>query len=122
MSKNYGQDFETARARVFHLLEDGEWHGWKELRRVGGVRYSARLLELRREGYAVESEPIVDGEHGKRYRMPELRPGQPQGKRVKVFLEEGDVERMLDAGVITKPARNALHDALGSFQHNKHKL
>lgn len=41
------------------LLADGQWHHMSELRKVGGWRYGARLLELRQQfpGLAVDHRP-----------------------------------------------------------------
>jgi hypothetical protein len=107
------------RQRVFSLLSDLDWHPFTELHRVGGIRYSARLLELKRLGYRIEDEPY--GEDGKRYRLVSLEVGVPLPKRVKVFLTLHDARRLLD-GVVTSPARTAVQKAVGSFQDNADKL
>ncbi len=45
------------------LLADGLWHHMSELRAVGGWRYGARLLEIRREHHVtIENRCIADGE------------------------------------------------------------
>lgn len=45
------------------LLADGLWHHMSELRRVGGWRYGARLLEIRREHrVSIENRCVGDGE------------------------------------------------------------
>lgn len=45
------------------LLADGAWHHMSELRAVGGWRYGARLLEIRREHHVtIENRAIGDGE------------------------------------------------------------
>lgn len=121
MSTDYGKVFETARARIYHLLKDGQWHLWRELKKIGGVRYSARILELKREGYRIESRPSGDSE-GKSYRMPTTARGKPQGKQVKVFLDEDDADAIVHTGVVPHEAALAIEDALASFRHNKGKL
>lgn len=120
MSVDYGQKYETKRDQVLSRLIDLEWHSWQALRGVGGVRYSARLLELKRIGYQIEDKEDSSG-HGKAYRLQSKTPTDPQQKRVKVFLDEADVIKMLD-GSISPRAQSALRMALGSFQHNRHKL
>lgn len=121
MSTNYGEEFQTARGRLYHLMSDLQWHSWRELRDVGGVRYSARLLELKRQGYEVDSCSGNSARDGRSYRLMSLTPGAPQAKRVKVFLEEQDVTNMLKGTVPTRAAK-ALKNALGSFRANREKL
>lgn len=120
MSTDYAEQYQTARGRIFDLLSDLEWHSWRELKRIGGVRYSARLLELKRLGYAVDSDS--EAPDGRIYRLQSLAKGAPKGKRVKVFLEESDVIALLEKGTLTKRAQKTLTDALGSFQANRWKL
>lgn len=119
MSTDYAEQFSTARGRIFDLLSDLGWHSWSELKRVGGVRYSARLLELKRLGYQIQSDTW---EEGRTYRLESLCKGEPKGKRVKVFLEESDVIALLERGALTKRAQKTLTQALGSFQANRWKL
>ena len=121
MSTDHAHVHLTKRTALFRLLSDGQWHAHYELAEVAGVRYSARLLELKRIGYAVDRKPI-DGEQGFRYRMPSLRPGAAKAKRVKVFLEEDDVCAMVDRGFIPPSALAALEDAHESFNTNREKL
>ncbi len=122
MSIDYGRVNLTKRDALFSLLSDGAWHQHHELARAGGVRYSARLLELKRLGFAIDSEDASDGEQGKRYRMPSTMPGVAKTKRVKVYLEEPDVLAMVERGFIPPGARAALEDAHASFDTNREKL
>lgn len=119
MSRDYGMDYTTARERVWALLRDLGWHTNAELREAGGVRYGARLLELKRLGYRIDAEELAG--HGRRYRLESLEPGLPQGKRVRVLLDEADAAALIDAAP-TLTARAALTDALGSYRANKGKL
>jgi hypothetical protein len=98
---------------------DLAWHDYTELREVGGVRYSARILELKRLGYQFEDEPLEP--QGKRYRLLDRVPSGTKGKKVKVYISEQGAQALLD-GTITNAVRLAVTDALGSFQANKHKL
>lgn len=122
MSLDYAKLNVSKRAALFTLLSDLEWHPHHELARVGGVRYSARLLELRRLGYSVESEEARDGEQGKRYRMPSVERGEVKPKKVKAYLDAADVRVMVERGYIPPLARDALTDALGSFDTNRDRL
>jgi len=118
LSINFAAKYRSARERIFQLLADLEWHGHAELARVGGVRYGARLLELRRLGFAIND--VEEGD-GKRYRLVSLTAGVPQGKRVKVLLDEADADLLL-SGVLSPRARLRLVDALASFRANRDKL
>lgn len=117
---DYGEKYETARDRVLNALQGGEWVSWKVLDRVGGNRYSARVLELKRLGYMIESRPDPSGD-GQQYRLVSPYPGPPQTKRVKVFLDEADAEELL-TGHLTPAAGNAVLTALESFRINRSKL
>lgn len=114
---DFGRKYVTARDRVRLLLDDRKWHSWDELRRVGGVRYGARLLELRRLGFEIESEDMAPD--GKRYRLVGLC--EPQQKRVKVLLTEEEAEDLLDS-VVTDSTWDAVESALASFRANRGKL
>ena len=122
MSVNYGQEKKTQRQRVLEALSDLGWHSFKALVRVGGIRYSARILELKRLGYVIEDRETGDGSLGKEYRLTSLVPGAPQEKRVKVFLDAQDVSAMLNTGTVPLSARAPLAEALGSFCANMDKL
>lgn len=118
MSEDWGKRYGTARDRALALLTDGGWHSWRELERVAGVRYGARLLELRREGCQIEHQDDPSGD-GRCYRLAGR--AEPQEKRVRVYLREDDA-RSLTYGRITTSARAAVIDALGSFDTNRGKL
>lgn len=120
MSVDHAVIHTSQRSRVLGLLSDLDWHTFSELHRVGGIRYGARLLELRRQGYRIEHR--THGEDWKSYRLISLTPGVPMPKRVKVFLPYHDAKRLLDEGVVTAAARGAVREAVGSFKHNEAKL
>lgn len=119
MSTDYAEKYETARDRIYAVLVDLEWHSNSELVEVGGNRYGARLLELRRLGYDIEAEDLPD--HGRRYRLRSIHPGTPQPKRGRVYLDEADLVALLN-GSMSLFARDALASALGSLRANKGKL
>lgn len=57
----------TKRDRLLALLKRGGWIGQWQMLRAGGMRYGARLWDLRRLGYRVEVKCLGDGEY--LYRM-----------------------------------------------------
>jgi hypothetical protein len=117
---DFAVKYQTARDRVLIELQSLEWVSWKILRRIGGVRYSARLLELKRLGYKIEDNPDPSGD-GKRYRLIDPMPGRPQGKLVKLYLPEPDVDALL-SDKVTSTAKTIIVRALRIFRANKHKL
>jgi len=116
---DYGRKYKPARQRLYELLVDGCWHSHKQLELVAGNRYSARLLELKRLGCRFESRFLEEG-GGKVWRLLAER-GRPQGKRVKVFLDEADAAELV-GGTVTLTARSAVRTALNSFRQHKEKL
>ena len=120
-SPDYGKKYKTLRDALLALLWDGVWHTHKECVRVANPRFSARLLELKRIGYQIESRESPSG-HGKNYRLISRKIGVPQGKNVKVFLTESDAEEITENGILTTAAQEAVKEALLSFQANKDKL
>jgi hypothetical protein len=121
VSVDHAELHETKRDAVLRLLSDTQWHSHVELARIGGVRYGARVRELKRLGYQIETQDIEEGTDGRMYRLSTTIQGMPAEKRVKAFLLETDVHSLL-AMTIPNSARKALEDALGSFLENKHKL
>lgn len=119
MSVDYAEINLPRRERLQMLLNDLEWHHHLELLDAAGPRYSARLLELKRLGYKVETEQLEP--QGKRYRMLSTIPEVPQAKRVKVLLTPNDAE-LARQGVMTISAMEAVEAALASFRANEHKL
>lgn len=122
MSVDFAKEKTTARERLKNTLSDLKWHSWAELSRTSGIRYSARILELKRLGFKIESQG--NRVEGKAYRLLSKKPGQRRGKKVKIFLEEDDAQAVLD---LTKIHLNlhvyiAVADALESFRANKGKL
>jgi len=59
-STDYGKSKSTGRERLLDLLSDCGWHPCSQLLEHGGVRYSARVLELKRLGVC-DREPGVRG-------------------------------------------------------------
>lgn len=131
MSVDFAEKKRTQRERVLDVLLDLQWHPYMDLNAVGGVRYSARLLELKRLGYEIEDRTVKDG-GGKDYRLKSPLPRKtPQAKMVKVFLKEEEAEAILARlrGLHYRAphrtyegARSAVENALGSFRANRHKL
>lgn len=127
MAKDYAGLKRTQREEVLRILSDLEWHPYLDLNAVGGVRYSARLLELKRLGYKIEHR-TVKGDTGRDYRLKSLTPDVPQAKMVKVFLTEAETLLLLRATAAidivkeARPVRASLEGALRSFRANRHKL
>lgn len=119
MSTDFGTEKVNLREALLRLLSDRNWHTHIEML-VGGVRYSARLLELKRLGYKIQSEGKAVS--GKRYRLLSNKPGRPQGKKVKVYLDESDARAIVNNRTVTNRTYQAVNDALGSFLFNKNKL
>lgn len=44
--------------RLLSLLSDHKWHGMRECMEHGGMRYGARLHELKHEGWPVEKRLV----------------------------------------------------------------
>lgn len=118
----FAERYKPAREQVLDLLSDLQWHSWRELRRVGGVRYGARVGELRDEGYHVESRKSALTEDGKDYRLKWLAPGGVREPRVKVYLREQDAAAMVQDGIVPLAACHGIAEALASFRSNRGKL
>lgn len=112
------ESIKSARAKLLGLLSDLRWHHNKELH-VAGVRYSARLLELKRLGYRIEKR---QGDVGYEYRLASLKRDVPRVKTVKVFLAEEDAVAIVKHRRVTDPAHAAIESALASFAANRGKL
>ena len=46
------------RSRLLDLLSDGEWHSQHECVEAGGLRYGARIKELREQGHRIETRDL----------------------------------------------------------------
>ena len=111
------QRHRTARERLLALLLDLAWHGPEEMERVAGNRYGARLHELRAEGYVIASTG-ADGEdnYGARhYRLESPVRGEPQTRRVRVYLDLDDA-LALRGGVITQRLRADVEAGVRSYR------
>lgn len=65
----------THRQALLELMKDHRWHHHREMEKVAGWRFGARLWELvRYEGWQYEKERIGDDEW--RYRLIEREPKQ----------------------------------------------
>jgi hypothetical protein len=117
---DYAKTHEPKREQLRQLLWDLCWHTHNELREVGGVRYSARLLELKRLGYHIKSQSIK-GDNGKRYRLTSRTVCSPKEKKVKVYLTEDQAQSLCD-GFLSPSVQGVIGDALKSFRTNKEKL
>lgn len=120
MATDYAEKKRPYRERIFDLLSDLEWHTHTELNRIGGNRYAARLLELRRQGYLMDTRPL--GETGKEYRLLSLRPGEPQPKRVRVFLAIDDAYLVANCSHLPDSIRMTVQDSIDSYLNRGNAL
>lgn len=56
----------THKALLLALLSDGKVHHMRECAAAGGWRYGARVFELRKEGYEIETIRLGDDEFAHR--------------------------------------------------------
>jgi hypothetical protein len=125
MSIDYAVVNERNRSKLLELLMDMRWHKPSEMRKAGGVRYSARLLELKRLGYKFDDRPLAGEQQGKEYILICLVPGTPQQKRAKVYLDEGDLSLLVSGYTIRQlsaAGARELRRGLVSYKNNKAKL
>lgn len=113
MAIDYAEKKKPFREQVFDLLSDLKWHTHVELSRVGGNRYAARILELKRQGYQIDSKPFVDV--GKVYRLVSLKRGEPQSKRVRVFLDIDDAILVVNCSHLPDNIRDIVQESIDSF-------
>lgn len=88
----------TKRDALRALLSDGHWHHMSELRAVGGWRYGARLLELRRgaggPALEVEHRAVEGSDNEFEYRATAASPqasldlSKPKKQRARERIEE----------------------------------
>lgn len=121
-SEDFAKTHSPKRAKLLRLLWDCKWHHHKELR-VAGVRYSARLLELKRLGYLIGTDSL-ENEPGNRYRLLSRVPTTPQQRQIKVFLEPADVRFLLNhhREILPRDAYKRLNDAFNRYTENLNKL
>lgn len=117
----FSEKYKPAREQVLDLLGDLQWHSWKDLRRVGGVRYGARLGELKDDGYSIETRDSTLTDDGKDYRLRWLTPGEGRDPRVKVYLNPDDAA-LLMLGHVSEGAREAVKVAIESYQRRSVKF
>lgn len=116
---NYAKTNKPKRIQLLKLLSDLRWHPHYELRNSGGIRYSARLLELKRIGYLIESRRL--SEQGKEYRLKTLNRSAVREKKVKVYLRYEDAENLLE-GELSNNVYLAVEQALQSYRANRNNL
>lgn len=118
MSHDYGQEKKTLRDAVLAKLWDLEWHSYAEILKVGGIRYGARILELKRLGWHVVSQEQPDGNS---YRLMSRTQQSPKVKTVKTYFTEEEAD-WIAKGYLPPTARQKVQESLASFRANKHKL
>lgn len=118
MTTDFAAEKTPAREKLLALLNDGQWKPWNDMRAAGGMRYSARLLELKRLGYQIESRGSKVA--GKEYRL--TGKGEPKSKRVKVFLTEEQARQVRDCNALPVETRKVVAAALRSFESRRDML
>lgn len=81
----------TKREALRALLSDGAWHHMDELRRVGGWRYGARLLEIRQEHHVAIEHRGAGADNAYEYRLAgpcETPPPVPRKQTARQRIEE----------------------------------
>jgi hypothetical protein len=119
VSADYSTEYSTARARIYAKLSDLKWHSHRELGKIGGNRYGARIGELRRLGYLIQTV-AVKGD-GRRYKLNSLERKAAIPKRVKVYLSLDDAQTIAAWG-LPPGAVAAVEAALESYHANRSKL
>lgn len=107
---DFHQAKKPQRERLLTLLRDKAWHSWRDLLAACGPRYGARILELKREGFVIESR--VGKAEGKDYRLVSWVKEDPPEPRVRVYLTPEDVRSILATSALSHEGRNALSAAL----------
>jgi heme oxygenase len=118
---DYAAKYVTARQRILEAMLGLNWVSWRYLRTVGGVRYGARLRELKRQGYQIIDQSGTD-EHGKQYRLLSPKPYTGQQKQVKIYLPENEVTDLLETEMISAEANRIITLAYRIFDANRDKL
>lgn len=54
----------SIRRELLLLLSDGKMHSWRELFEIAGIRYNARITEMRDEGYQIATHMELDASGG----------------------------------------------------------
>jgi len=104
----------SKRQAILERLSDLQWHSWRELNAVGGVRYGARVLELKRQGHIIDTKASPTG--GRYYKLaPYVNP--PSQKQVRVYLRPEDVEALI-TGIVSDDVVEACKMALVRFRSN----
>lgn len=48
---------------IYMLLSDGQWHSNREVQEEGGFCYTARISELRKDGYIISCRHVKGGKY-----------------------------------------------------------
>ena len=103
----------TKAHRVLAALWDLRWHKTATLLSVGGHRFGAAVLILRKSGWDIETETYkrADGRSDFRYKLNSHDPGPSEGSLVRIYADAHDVEQAA-AGVLTSGMEHAAREAL----------
>lgn len=53
----------TKKEAILDVLKDRVWHSNREIMEAGGFCYTARISELRNDGYIIEAKYVKDGKY-----------------------------------------------------------
>jgi hypothetical protein len=102
----------SSRAQLLLRMGDLQWHHGEDLAKFAGIRYGARLLELKQRGYVIE-ERGPDAGGWKSYRLAMRMPfGAHQGERARIYIDVADLEVMVNSGSVPASAAPLLEAAL----------
>jgi len=103
--------------RLYALLSDLAWHDYHQIAAVTAERYSARIDDLKNQGYVIEQRSLSN-QQGKEYRLTSLTRGPKPDKQVKMYLDKADVEALLQ-GVVTEQTKLVAAKSLQTFNKNQ---
>lgn len=106
---DHAHRFRTAREALVDLLSDGQFHSWKECAARAGIRFGARLLEIRRAGGVIEDRPCNEG---KAYRLVSIAPANDCQARRRLLLSPDDIASIA-RGIPSTAARREAEKAMG---------
>ena len=86
------------RAVVLATLMDLKWHDAKSLHGEGGHNVSARIYELRQDGWDIKTRHGPSG--FAQYRLESTTQGSPMAAKVQVLLTKSELRELLQDGTV----------------------
>lgn len=119
MIADHAVKYASARDAVLEALRSGAWVSWRQLNAIAGVRYGARIRELKRLGYQIEATERED--HGRSCRLISPDLGHAREKRIRIYLDEQDALEM-SRGNVTLTAIGEVRSSLQRFRKYRGRL